>query len=72
MPPWCPAARKVRCLTDGEEIIKAGPKAAVHDGFQGYANESIQVYDTYSSGQPFLFCFGGELVPLCQELLEAG
>ncbi len=37
-----------------------------------YANESIQVYDTYSSGQPFLFCFGGELVPLCQELLEAG
>lgn len=36
-----------------------------------YANESTQVYDTYSSGQPLLFCFSGELVPLCQELLEA-
>ena len=36
-----------------------------------YGNESIQVYDTYSSGQPLLLCFGGELVPLCQGLLEA-
>lgn len=34
-----------------------------------YANQSIQVYDTYSSGQPLLFCFSGELVPLCQGLL---
>lgn len=34
-----------------------------------YANESIQVYDTYSSGQPLLFCFSGELVPLCQGLM---
>lgn len=34
-----------------------------------YANESIQVYDAYAAGQPMVFCFGGELVPLCQGLL---
>lgn len=37
-----------------------------------YANESIQVYDTYASGQPLLLCFGSDLVPLCQGLLETG
>lgn len=35
-----------------------------------YANESTQVYDTYATGQPLLLCFGSELVPLCQGLLE--
>ena len=34
-----------------------------------YANESILVYNTYSSGQRLVLCFSGELVPLCQELL---
>lgn len=34
-----------------------------------YGNESTQVYDSYTPGQPLLLCFGGELVPLCQELL---
>lgn len=37
-----------------------------------YANESIQVYDSYSAGQPLLLCFGGELVPLCQGVLGGG
>lgn len=37
-----------------------------------YANESTQVYDTYATGQPLLLCFGSELVPLCQGLLETG
>lgn len=36
-----------------------------------YANESIQVYDSYSLGQPLVLCFGAEVVPLCQELLRA-
>ncbi len=35
-----------------------------------YANESIQVYDAYAPSQPMVFCFGAELVPLCQGLLE--
>lgn len=35
-----------------------------------YGNESTQVYDSYTPGQPLLLCFGGELVPLCQGLLE--
>jgi len=34
-----------------------------------YANESIQVYDSCSPGQPLLLCFSGELVPLCQGML---
>ena len=36
-----------------------------------YGNESIQVYNTYSSGQPLALCFGAEVVPLCQGLLGA-
>ena len=34
-----------------------------------YANESIQVCDSYAPGQPMVFCFSGDLVPLCQGLL---
>jgi len=34
-----------------------------------YANESIQVFDSASPGQPLLLCFGGELVPLCRGML---
>lgn len=35
-----------------------------------YANESTQVYDSYHSGQQLLLCFSGELVPLCQGILQ--
>ncbi len=34
-----------------------------------YGNESIQVYNIYSSGQPLALCFSAEVVPLCQGLL---
>lgn len=34
-----------------------------------YGNESVQVYDAYSSGQPLVLCFSADVVPLCQELL---
>ena len=37
---------------------------------QVYANESTLVYDAYSTGQRLLLCLSGELVPLCQSLLE--
>ena len=36
------------------------------------ANESILVYNAYSSGQRLVLSFSGQLVPLCQELLEEG
>lgn len=35
-----------------------------------YGNESTQVYDSYAPGQQLVLCFSGELIPLCQGLLE--
>lgn len=35
-----------------------------------YGNESTQVYDSYAPGQQLLLCFSGDLIPLCQGLLE--
>lgn len=35
-----------------------------------YGNESTQVYDSYAPGQQLVLCFSGDLIPLCQGLLE--